>query len=59
MDLVHHAAQRMPANPSFEATSIKAGPISCLMTKKTGSGLFNNPDFDMIGSLPLSSLLES
>jgi hypothetical protein len=51
MDFIHHAAERMPANSSFQPQSVETGQVSHPVSKRTGSCLSNHPDFDTIESL--------
>jgi hypothetical protein len=58
MDLIGHAAERMPADLSLQAQAVKADQISDVMAEDTSPMLFNDSDFDSIGSFHLFSLGE-
>jgi hypothetical protein len=50
MDLIHHAAERMPADSSLHALPIKRGKITYPMSEGTLSFLLDDFNFDAIGS---------
>jgi len=56
MDLIHHAAEGMPADSSLHAFPIKRGEIAYPMSERTFSFLLNDFDLDPIGSFHLLTL---
>jgi hypothetical protein len=49
MDLVHHAAEGMPAHVSFQTQTVKSDRIPHPVAKHTRSVLFKNLHLDTIG----------
>jgi hypothetical protein len=59
MDLIHHAAEGVPADFSFHAFPIKRGEIAYAMSERTFSFLFDDFNLDAIGSFHLLTLYPS
>jgi hypothetical protein len=53
MDLVHHTAEGVPADPSLHAFPIKRGRVAYPMPERTYSFLFDDFYLDAIGSFHL------
>jgi hypothetical protein len=56
MDLIHHAAERVPANPARCPFTIEGYHIAYPMSKRTFSFLFDDFYLNAIGSLHLLTL---
>jgi hypothetical protein len=56
MDLIHHAAEGMPADSSLHAFPVKRSEIADPMSERTFSFLLDDSDLDPIGSFHLLTL---